>query len=232
MLRVGSMDNPLLSLSSLSIIARSTLHILYTYRSMYATTKNFNLAVPQFKRTVHCGQLVLLCYCKGELVLAEALEGLRMTCYLLEQFAFRWRTATEAMEKILTVAEAFGEHLLHCSDSGHANMHPFDSVSGIPLAELRETTRPLTSPSTTRSLPDPSSFAAINTSPAINDASSSIQFLPAQSHPVSRNPFNMNTLPAEMIPQPQQDGCGLEIDHDYGNNLAWNFDLGAFLSEF
>jgi hypothetical protein len=108
MLRSACVGNPLLTVSSLAIIARSATQILLAYRAIYRT-RVYNLAWPQLRRVVTCGQLILQCYWRYELQKEEAETMMRIVFELLDTLQARWRSASTVRASLTELTKGLGE---------------------------------------------------------------------------------------------------------------------------
>jgi hypothetical protein len=109
MLRSACITEPLLTVSSLAIIARSATQILLVYRAIYRTGQ-FNLAWPHLRRVLTCGQLIVQCYWRYELQKEEAEIAMQMAFELLDKLALRWKSATPARASLWELARGLGEY--------------------------------------------------------------------------------------------------------------------------
>jgi hypothetical protein len=107
MLRSACVSNPLLTVSSLAIIARSATQILLAYRAIYRT-RVYNLAWPQLRRVVTCAQLILQCYWRYELQKEEAETAMRIVFELLDTLRARWRSASTARDSLWELTMGLG----------------------------------------------------------------------------------------------------------------------------
>lgn len=108
-LRLLTVNDRRLAMSSLTILARSAVKILDAYSKMYLDLA-YNLVWQHVRHVVTCAHLVLLCFWRYEMTKAEAETSLGLATWMLGLMEPRWGvSASESRRKIVAVAEMMGE---------------------------------------------------------------------------------------------------------------------------
>lgn len=108
-LRLVTLRDRRVSMSSLSVLARSATQVLVRYNAIYRRLP-YNLMYQHLRQVVTCAHIVLVCFWRYEITKPEAEITLSIAVWIISLMEPRWREmASEARRKVVLVAGALGE---------------------------------------------------------------------------------------------------------------------------